>query len=218
LLQNALAYSSLGVSDPKNWWKYGRGQIQESTITLTPKGIYTEVGMYFTFSTKATAYTSPQDTLEVVYKFDLPEGSIVIDSWLWVNDVIVKADIIDRWTARSIYEGIVKRRQDPSILMKNGSNNYELRVFPMAGNQTRKVKITFLLLNKWNPDGSSYINLPLSLLNAGLNGNCSYYNSNGYYNYYGCNNNVMPNVLKLIIRNTDIIEFDKASNGTNICS
>jgi hypothetical protein len=201
-----LAQNSLSVSDPRTWSKYGRGKIEESTISVTPKGIYSEVNMYFTFSSNATSFTSVNDTLEVVFNFSLPAGSLVTDSWLWVDTAIVRADIVDRWTATAIYEGIVKRRKDPSLLVKNG-NNYELRIFPMAGNQNRKVKMTFLLLNQWNPDGTFELSLPLSMLKAGLNSYCYY--------YYDCSSNVFPESCKLIVRENEIAKVGYAGTKNN---
>lgn len=63
---------------------------------------------------------------------------MIIDSWLWIGDEISKAMILDKWTASSIYENIVKRRKDPSILTKMSDLQYELRIFPMAGNEKEK--------------------------------------------------------------------------------
>jgi hypothetical protein len=202
LLAQSLTASYLTVSDPKQTWKYGQGKIEESTISLLPKGIYTEVSMYLTFSANATSYNSQYDTLEIDYNFDLPEGSLVTDSWLWVEGEIIKADIIDRWTATQIYEGIVKRRRDPSILVKNGSNNYDLKIFPLVGNQTRKVKITYLVLNQWSADGTFFVNLPLNILK-----------SNSYYCYY-CGD-LFPSQSGLIIRDSDFANFQKTTAANN---
>ncbi|NJK86592.1 MAG: T9SS type A sorting domain-containing protein [Bacteroidales bacterium] len=122
-----------------------------------------EYGLYLTFS--ADNYFSSYDTLEVVLNFDLPDKAIITDSWLWIGDDISKALIMDQWTATLIYESIVKRRRDPSILYKKSSTQYELRIFPMAGNETRKVKITYLVPAAWNND---YVlsPLPVQLINT----------------------------------------------------
>jgi len=153
------------VSDPQEgWWNGGPGSIDEAIITIHPQGVYTEIGLYLEFSAKGLYFTN-DDTVEVVMDFSLPEGSIVHDSWLWVGDSIVKADIIDRWTATTIYEEIVGRRQDPSILYKDWSNNYQLRIFPMAGDESRKVKLSYLVPNTWNIN-SVLAKLPVEILQA----------------------------------------------------
>jgi Ca-activated chloride channel family protein len=164
LTLNAFSYSWLQVFNPHTWDKSGQGSIDEALLTIEPKGIYFECGLYLTFSANGHQF-SAEDTLEVSYYFTLPKGSIVHDSWLWVEDSIVHARIMDRWTAYQIYEGIVKRRRDPSVLYKDWENNYHLQIYPMQGNSTRKVKITFMLPARW---ASSTINagIPFDMLSA----------------------------------------------------
>jgi len=107
----------LSVSDPRNSWEWSPGWVESMTVTVHPKGIYSEVGLYLEFS--AGSMFEKSDTLEIVYKFTLPPNALVVDSWLWIEDSIVQAEIRDRWTASAIYEGIVQRRRDPSILNPN---------------------------------------------------------------------------------------------------
>jgi hypothetical protein len=143
-------YNQLTVGDPRNGWWTNQGTIEEASLTVHPKGLFMEYGLYLTFSSKNSNWTSATDTVEVTLRFDLPENAIIHDSWLWIEDSIVKAKILDRWSATATYENIVRRRRDPSILLKQTATQYELRIFPMAGNQTRKVKITYLMPATWN--------------------------------------------------------------------
>ncbi len=155
--------NSLTVLDPRRGnWTSRQGTIEDAIFVVRPKGIYLEVDMYLTFSARETFF-NPWDTLEVVLNFTLPDQSIVYDSWLWIDDDIVKADILDRWTASNIYEDIVGRRQDPSILFKNGNNNYQLRIFPLPADKTRRVKISYLTPMSWNKTQVS-APLPLEIL------------------------------------------------------
>ncbi|OGB68186.1 MAG: hypothetical protein A2Y94_01545 [Caldithrix sp. RBG_13_44_9] len=148
---NLYAYNWLWVEDPKMPWRDGQGTIEEAVISVRPQGIYMEYGLYLTFSARNLNFSN-LDTLEVQFYFELPEESIVRDSWLWVGEDIIRAIIMDKWTASTIYDTIVDRRQDPSILLKQSSSQYELRIFPMVGNETRKVKITYLVPTQWNLD------------------------------------------------------------------
>ncbi|MFK7843838.1 MAG: VIT domain-containing protein [Rhodothermales bacterium] len=141
----------LNVRNPQRNWDQRRGTIEEAAISVRPKGIYAEVGVYLTFSDAGAGFNVGED-LEVEFLFTLPEEAIITDSWLWVGDEIVKAQLLDRWTASEIYEGIVNRRQDPSLLIKHGQGNYELRVYPMDGGSSRRVKLTYLLPMRWTED------------------------------------------------------------------
>ena len=160
--QSNFSQNSLRVGDPQTWSTY-KGTIEKAVVSVKPKGIYNEYGLYLTFSSRGTSLTSVNDTLEVVLKFQLPEKAIVHDSWLFMKDWISKGKIHDKWSASQIYEDIVDRRKDPSILSKKSAIDYELRVFPMAGNETRKVKISYLLPADWTAKNISSP-FPINLL------------------------------------------------------
>lgn len=160
-------HNQLRVGDPRNSWQTYQGTIEEASLTVSPKGLFMEYGLYLTFSSRGTEWTNQKDTLEVTLNFDLPENAMITDSWLWFGKDTIKAVILDRWTASSIYESIVQRRRDPSILFKQSANQYELRIFPMAGNETRKVKITYLVPVSWNKYSIS-ANLPFPILKTSL--------------------------------------------------
>ena len=163
---SVLSSSSLRVADPRgNWNRQGQGRIDEALLTLTPCGVYTQCDLFLTFSSRGTMLTSVKDTLEVQFDFALPLEAHITDSWLWVGDSIVQAKIFDRTSATTVYEAIVQRRRDPSLLTKNYGGYFSLRIFPMAGNETRKVKISYLLPSEWI-EASVYASLPLSMLKA----------------------------------------------------
>lgn len=154
----------LSINNP-NSWSSDQGTIEAATLEIEPCGIYTDVSMYLTFSDANTYYFNTGDSLEAVYYFNLPETAIVHDSWLWVGDEPVQAYIVERNRANLIYETIVSRRQDPSILYKNSKTQYELRVYPLMHGGTRKVKISYLLPAVWSADEVT-ATLPWQLLNC----------------------------------------------------
>jgi Ca-activated chloride channel family protein len=122
--------------------------------------------MYIYFSSKGSNYTKSSDTLESQFYFELNKNAVVNDSWLWVEDTLVKAKLIDRWTANQIYEGIVKRtRSDPSIFFKNSATQYEFRVYPLPGDKTRKVKISWLEPGFWNASTVDF-QIPIKIFNT----------------------------------------------------
>lgn len=156
------ANSWLWVEDPKRPWIDGQGTIEQAIISVRPQGIYMEFGLYLTFSARGLNFSNA-DTVEVQFYFELPEDAIVHDSWLWIGNDVIRAKIMDKWTASSIYEDIVKRRRDPSILYKITERQYELRIFPMAGNETRKIKISYLAATQWSSN-NIMASLPTNLL------------------------------------------------------
>jgi hypothetical protein len=166
----ANAYTTLRMQDPQKTWVSFQSKFDTVVLSIKPKGAYFECGLYLTFSTGpnvATYSSYNSDTFEMQHFFDLPEGSFIHDSWLWVGNQIVQASIIDRGRAQMIYEGIVNRRRDPSILYKNSATQYELRVFPVDKNEKRKVKITYMVPAQWN-NGRASCPLPLNILKASV--------------------------------------------------
>lgn len=161
------AIFSLRVGDPRFSASTQQGTIEEAVLSVRPKGLYLEYGLYLTFSARGTTY-KPTDSLEITLRFELPAEAMVHDSWLWVGNDIARAQILDLWTASSIYENIVQRRQDPSILTKTSAIQYELRVFPMKGNETRKVKITYLVPANWSRETVD-AELPIAILKTSKN-------------------------------------------------
>lgn len=160
---NTSAYEYLYIRDPRGW-NGGAGTIEEARFTVKPKGAFAEVSLYMTFSARGLGFVH-NDSLEIEFYFEMERNTVFTDLWLWVGNDIMKAFIMDRWTATNIYENIVKRRKDPALLVKEGEGRYRLRIFPLAGDEQRKVKMTFLvpatLMN-----GLTYINLPLNLLST----------------------------------------------------
>jgi Ca-activated chloride channel family protein len=165
---NVFGYYNLTVGDPRNSWWNDQGTIEAAEVHVRPQGIYTDFELFLTFSARNSYFSNPTDTVEVVLMFDLPQEAIVRDSWLWFGEDTLKARLLDKWTATSIYEGVVKRRRDPSILQKLYGTQYELRIFPMAGNETRKVKISFMLPAQWDKEKVSAVLLP-EILRTSMN-------------------------------------------------
>ncbi len=166
MLFSSISYASdrLYIQDPQSPRRNGQGTIEEAILSVKPKGLYMECGLYLTISGKGLGFGA-QDTTEILYYFELPEEAIIYDHWLWIGDKIIRGELLDKWTASSIYEDIVNRRKDPSILFKRSQTEYELRIYPMAGNESRKIKITFLLPTNWSSKSVSST-LPVNMLNV----------------------------------------------------
>ncbi|MBK8954717.1 MAG: T9SS type A sorting domain-containing protein [Saprospiraceae bacterium] len=164
LYSNVQSQASLTVGDVRTSWITKQGTVEEVLLSVRPKGLFMEYGLYLSFSAKGQNY-KVNDSLEVVLQFTLPEKAIVTDSWLWIGEDICQAALLDIWTASNIYENIVNRRKDPSLLRKHSATSYSLRVFPMGGSEKRSVKITYLVPVNWKSSEIS-IAIPHEIPNA----------------------------------------------------
>ena len=136
-------YAWLMVQHPQQTWRYGTGTIEDATIVLKPKGTHVQCDLYLQFSPRGV-FSSALDSVEVRFDFTLNPAASLTDMWLWVEEDIMKALILDRWTASSIYEDIVKRRRDPCLVLKEGSDYYEVKIYPLLGNDTRRIMLSSL--------------------------------------------------------------------------
>ncbi len=146
--------NSIGSSKP--------GFIDETILVIEPHGSYFEQSLYLKYSDHNQF--SGNSFVEIVHRFELPEGSVVNDMWLWIGDSIMQAKIYDVWTARAIYDSIVTNQRDPAFLAKKG-NQYELHVYPLVSGSFRKVKLNLTTPTNWI-ENEAFSVLPLKMLKA----------------------------------------------------
>lgn len=169
LSYNLFSYSTMYIVDPQGMNNTSQVVIDSLTFTVKPQGMYAEVGMYMVFSPQAGYWYQNGDSLELAWYFDMPESAMFIDSWLWFDDYIIQAKHYDRVTGSKMYEDIVRRyRRDPSIVYKNSATSYEVRVFPVLSNGSRKIKLTWLQPFDWTNENCS-LNLPVDIFNNSTN-------------------------------------------------
>ena len=139
------ATNVLTVQNP-DVWGTKKGYIDKATLVIEPMGGYVVQSLYLTYSDH-NQFT-PGSNLEIVHRFELPEGSVINDLWLWIGDSVMQGTLMDTWTARSIYDSIVVVKRDPAFLTQDG-NQYELHIYPLSPGGQRRIKITFITPTKW---------------------------------------------------------------------
>ena len=159
--QNIFATNDLVARVPGNY-NQAPAYIQNVTLVTEPNGAYVEQSLYLEY-TDHNAFPGSQ-TVEIIHRFELPEGSVINDLWLWMGNNVMRAIMLDTWKARSIYDSIVSMKRDPAFLSKIG-NQYELHVYPLVSGSTRKIKINFITPTKWF-GANATCELPLRFLGA----------------------------------------------------
>jgi Ca-activated chloride channel family protein len=81
--------------------------------------------------------------LEATYVFPVPRGASVNKFTMWVNGKETKGELVEADKARSVYEGIVRRTQDPGLLEYMGNRLLRMRVFPVPADGDQKVAMSF---------------------------------------------------------------------------
>lgn len=155
LLSSYLCTAQMYVHDPQEWWGDVPAHIENVDYEVRPAGMYAEVSVVFDLMSEPGAWPTGEGIqLEFVWDFNLDREAVFNDSWLWIEDYISFGEIYEKNQGTAIYEEIVDRRQDPSILTKVYNGRYNFRVYPLLPDTTRKVKLSYLVpmdFSKRNP-------------------------------------------------------------------
>lgn len=81
--------------------------------------------------------------LEGVYLFPLPEGAAVSRFSMTMGGRVVEGEVLAADAARAVYEGIVRRRQDPALLEYVGRGLYRAHVFPIPARGDVQVRLSY---------------------------------------------------------------------------
>jgi Ca-activated chloride channel homolog len=81
--------------------------------------------------------------LEGTYLFPLPPGAVVEDFKMWVDGVILEAEILPAEEARAIYENYVRRQRDPALLEYVGRDTVRASVFPIPPGGERRIQLQY---------------------------------------------------------------------------
>ena len=90
-----------------------------------------------------TFFNTTDRRLEGTYIFPVPDGATVSGFTMWVNGQRMEGELLDAATARSVYESIVARMQDPGLVEHIGGNLFRARVFPIEPHSEQRIEIRF---------------------------------------------------------------------------
>ncbi len=83
-------------------------------------------------------------TLEAVYEFPLPENAALVDVAMEVGGQRLEGLLVERQTARRIYDSIVRERRDPALVEQIGREMFRLSVFPVVPDAPTVVELTWI--------------------------------------------------------------------------
>ena len=119
-----------------------------ATVKITERVAVTHVDQVFVNPTNRD--------LEATYIFPLPKGATVSDFYLYVNGRRTKGEILEKNRARNIYEGIVRRMQDPGLVEYLGRDLFQCRVYPVPKHSEQRLEIEFSQLLPYQAGVTTY--------------------------------------------------------------
>lgn len=88
-------------------------------------------------------YNPSNHQLEGFYVFPIPKGAVINNFTMIINGKETKAELLDAYKARNIYEDIVRQMRDPALLEYSEQNIFKLRIFPIEPRSEKKVSISY---------------------------------------------------------------------------
>ena len=151
-----LLSSDISILTTQNGWQQFNGYLDDMSITIKSDAHFARIDLDFYINVDSVNqhrhyYSSRLPTykdqgLEAQINFNMPKESFFYDSYLWLDgSTIIRAAHIGSREANRIYDSIVNRRIDPSILQKTWNNSYSLKVFPISTTFRRRVKISYAI-------------------------------------------------------------------------
>jgi len=95
--------------------------------------------------------------MEVSFVFPLPYDGAVDKLTFLVNGRELEAKLLDASQARDIYEGYVRRNQDPALLEWIGTGMFQTSVFPIPAGEKRTVTLQYSQLLRKQGDVMDYL-------------------------------------------------------------
>lgn len=133
--------------------------LQTLDIKVEVAGNIATTTMYMVFHNRTNKI------LEGELSFPLPEGVTVSGYALDINGKMRKAVPVEKAKATQVFEEIERRRVDPGLLEQVEGNNFRTRIYPIPGNGSRKISITYEQELKINEKSLRYY-LPLNYESA----------------------------------------------------
>jgi hypothetical protein len=131
----------------------GLSQVIREKITVTVQPDHLDVEHELEIDARSNWNTpNNPNSLEITGQLTLEKGTVVTGLLLWNGNVILKGKLRTREMARQQYEEVVDRNvtnppppRDPALLEKVGENRYDLSIFPVALNGSRKLRLRYLI-------------------------------------------------------------------------
>lgn len=127
----------------------GQCQLESNKIRVIANAFYLDIEEEATILAKGNVNWGDPATLEIVGEFQLTPGTALRSMLLWNGNQILKAKLRDRIAADSMYEAIVDRDKpkpvvrDPALIEYLGGNKYRYKIYPVAINSSRKIRILY---------------------------------------------------------------------------
>ncbi len=145
------SYSALFWQTTRDGFSNGVCQIQSSKLRVVVHPFFVEVEEDAEISPVGTLWRGDDKTLEIVNEFYIRPATAIQSMLLWNGDKILKAKLKLKDDADKEYEDVVDRQKsiavprDPAIIEYVNDTYYRCRIYPVALNGSRKIRIRYVV-------------------------------------------------------------------------
>ena len=100
-------------------------------------------GQSATTSMDQVFFNPSRNQLQGYYYFPIPKDASIDHFSMFINGKETEGEILDAAKAKKIYEGIVRRMQDPALLEYTDQAMFRVRIFPIRPQAEQRVKLTY---------------------------------------------------------------------------
>ncbi len=125
--------------------------VQPVTDVIYQHGAYIEHQLHISFAYDFNSwFFKNYEELELEWTFQLPEEAVVYNLYCWKGDSVVRATMLDKYTALQMFDEKTSPIREPALLVRslptyNRQVDYTLRIFPIRRFEVNRVMIQYLV-------------------------------------------------------------------------
>ncbi|MBN2356396.1 hypothetical protein JXO59_09800, partial [candidate division KSB1 bacterium] len=126
-------------------------RVEDVVDVIHPRGVYIEHQIHITFAYDFNSwFFKNYDELELEWSFQMPEAVIFYNLYYWQGDSVIRAILLDKWTAEMMFNEKSSPIREPAIMTRSlpdrdGQVNYSLRLFPIKRFSKQRIMIQYLV-------------------------------------------------------------------------
>ncbi len=147
---------------PRHHWHHPQPRPQGASYRIKEISINSSIdGQVATTQVSQTFVNTSSRQIEASFVFPLPYDGAVDRMTFLVDGKEYEAKLLDAQKAREVYEGYIRRNQDPALLEWMGQGMFKTSVFPIPVGAERTVQIRYTQLLRQDMGINDYL-IPLS--------------------------------------------------------
>jgi hypothetical protein len=126
-------------------------RVEDVVEVVHDRGAYIEHQVHVTFAYDFDSwFFKNYSELELEWSFQMPEEVTVYNLYFWKGDSVIRAMLLDKWTAEQLFNEKSSPVREPALLTRsfpdrNGMASFSMRLFPMRRFEKKRIMIQYLV-------------------------------------------------------------------------